>query len=255
MSWVDCHAHLDFFGNDNHIDEIVDRAKDNGVQMIISIADTPQSSSKTVKIAKNYKNVFAAIGVHPHEASLFNEEVSDQLYKLAKDKNVCAIGEIGLDYYRESCQKSIQQDAFRAQLKIAKDLNLPVVIHNREADDDVLAILKEEDFPADKTILHCFSGGSDFAKQAMRQGFYVSLSGTITFKRSAELEETLLSVPDNKLLVETDSPFLAPAPHRGKTNEPAYVRIVGEHLSKIRGMEPDDMAKITRENVGNIFGV
>lgn len=255
MSWVDCHAHLDFFGNDNHIDEIVDRAKDNGVQMIISIADTPQSSRKTVKIAKNYKNVFAAVGVHPHEASLFDEEFADQLYKLAKDKKVCAIGEIGLDYYRESCQKSIQQDAFRAQLKIAKDLNLPVVIHNREADDDVLAILKEEDFPADKTILHCFSGDSDFAKQAMRQGFYVSLSGTITFKRSAELEETLLSVPDNKLLVETDSPFLAPAPHRGKTNEPAYVRIVGEHLSKIRGMEPDDMAKLTRENVGNIFGV
>lgn len=255
MSWVDCHAHLDFFGNDNHIDQIVDRAKEKGVEMIISIADTPQSSKKTVEIAQGFKNVFAAVGIHPHEASLFNKEVAGDLYKLAKDGNVCAIGEIGLDYYRESCQKSIQQDAFREQLRIAKELDLPVIVHNREADDDILAILKEEDFPANKTVLHCFSGGSDFAKKALRQGFYVSLSGTITFKRSEELEETLLSIPDNKLLVETDSPFLAPTPHRGKTNEPAYLPIIGEHLSQIRGVDPEHMAKITRENVGAIFGV
>lgn len=255
MGWVDCHAHLDFYGNDNHIDEIIERATKSGVELVVSIADTPQSSKKTVKIAKGFKNVFAAVGIHPQEASLFGEEAAEQIYKLAKDKKVCAIGEIGLDYYRESCQKSIQQDAFRAQLKIAKDLNLPAIIHNREAADDTLVILKEEDFSPDKTVLHCFSGGADFTKKVLREGFYISFSGNITFQRSEELDETLLSIPNERLLLETDSPFLAPVPYRGKTNEPAFLPIIGEYISKIRGTESKELADIIRTNIGNLFGI
>lgn len=255
MGWVDCHAHLDFYGNDNHIDEIIERAAKSGVELIISISDTPQSSRKTVKIAKRYETVFASIGIHPQEASLFNEEVAEQIYKLAKDKKVCAIGEIGLDYYRESCQKSVQQDVFRAQLKIAKDLDMPVIIHNREAEDDALTILKEESFPPDKTVLHCFSGSADFTKRVLREGFYISFSGNITFQRSEELDETLLSVPNERLLLETDSPFLAPVPYRGKTNEPAFLSVIGEYISKIRGSESEELADIIRTNVGNLFNI
>lgn len=255
MSWIDCHAHLDFFGNNSHINEVVDRAVSNKVETIISMADTPQSCRKNVKLAKEFPSVFIALGVHPQEANLYTDEFEEQLYKLSKNKKVIGIGEIGLDYYRDSVPHSVQQEVFRRQLRVAKDLDLPAIIHNREAEDDVLQILDEEEFPAGRTVLHCFSGSKNFAKRVLAKGFYISLSGAITYNRPEHTDDILIDISEDRLLTETDSPFLAPVPHRGKTNEPSYLPIVGKHLAKLRGCDSRRFSKTVRQNAGNIFGI
>lgn len=251
--FIDVHAHLDFFGNDGHINEIVKRAVDNNVSAIITNSDTPESSRKSICIAERFDNVWAAIGVHPHETSLLTKDFENELYILAENSKVVAIGEIGLDYYRDSFLHSEQQAIFRCQLQIAKDLKLPVIIHNREADSDVLSILEEEEIPAEKVLLHCFSSSNSFANEAIDRGYNFSFSGIITFINNNKMENVIRRIPDEKILIETDSPFLPPHPHRGKTNEPSLLTLIGKRVADIKKISLDDFENLSRENAKRFF--
>lgn len=252
--WIDTHAHLDFYGSDGHVGEIVARAVEQGVSAIITASDTPKASEQAILIADRYDEVYAAVGVHPHEISLLNSKSIEDLYEMAKHEKVIAIGEIGLDYYRDTYPHSDQQRAFEIQLEIAKELDMPVVIHNREADHHVLSILEKINFDADKTVLHCFSADEETADEVIKRNYYVSLSGIVTFNNVSEsVAAVIKKLPEDRILIETDSPFLPPHPYRGKTNEPSFLPLIGNKIAEIRGVDADYLCKKTRENANRLF--
>jgi TatD DNase family protein len=252
--WVDTHAHLDCYDSKKRVKEIVDRADEQGVVGIITAADSPESAKFAVDIAENFDGVYAAVGVHPNEISLFNKKFEKELYKLAGHEKVVAIGEIGLDYYRDVYPHSDQQKTFQSQLEIAMELNLPIIVHNREADKHVLSILEKVEFPAEKVVLHCFNAEESIADEVIDRDYYVSLSAIITYgSRNDSIGKVLNKISEKRILLETDSPFLPPHPHRGKTNEPSYLPLIGNKIAEIRGIEPDKLRAFTRENANRLF--
>ncbi len=255
LFWTDTHAHLEFFGSDGHVEEIVDRAFENGVKRIITIGDSLESSQHGVKVSERYDHVYAAVGIHPHEGRLVNPEVIAELRELAQSPKVVAIGEIGLDYYRDHCTPSEQRNAFTEQVKLAKELDLPIIIHDREADFDVFEILDNESFPLSKALLHCFSGSAETATLALERGFHLSFSGTVTFGKSTELKDVAMEAPLDRIMIETDSPFLAPEPYRGRTNEPSLLPAVGECIAEARGMTPEEFSVATSNSASAFFGL
>ncbi len=252
--YIDSHAHLDFPQFESERQKILDRAQAAGIERILAIGNGPGAMDKALRIAERLDWVYATVGIHPHEAKLAGEKEFAEIRELARHPKVLAIGEIGLDYYYDHSPREIQRAVFIKQLQLAKDLGLPIVVHSRDAEQDTLEILKHE-WRATKLggILHCFTGSMEMARAAIDMGFLISFSGILTFKNSQNLGDIARMLPNEKLLIETDSPYLAPEPYRGKTNEPAYVVETARVLAQVKGLTTEDVARITRFNFNRFF--
>ena len=252
---IDTHCHLDFADFDQERDELVSRAHDAGVRQMVTISTHVRKLDRLLALTERYPSVFCSVGTHPNNAADELDVTADDLVKLAEShEKIVAIGEAGLDYFYDTQTPEDQKTGFRRHIEAARRTQLPLVIHSRSADDDMAAILREESgkgaFPF---ILHCFSSGADLARTGVELGGYVSFSGILTFPKSEELREIAKTVPHDRLLVETDAPYLAPKPWRGKRNEPAYVVNTAEVLAETVGIGVDEMARITTENAFRIF--
>lgn len=251
---VDSHCHLDFPDFASELDAVVDRAREAGVSHLVTISTRVRRFHEIKAIAERFENVFCTVGTHPHQAAEEPDVTASELVALAAHPKVVGIGEAGLDYHYDNSPREAQAHGFRTHIAAARETGLPLVIHAREADDDVAAILEEESakgaFPF---LLHCFTAGADLASRAVALGGYVSFSGVITFKNSAALREIAAGLPHDRILVETDAPFLAPIPHRGKRNEPAFVRETAKMLAQARGVGLDDIARQTSDNFFTLF--
>jgi TatD DNase family protein len=260
---VDSHAHLDFSQFDADRQEVITRAREAGVEMIVNAGAGLEASQAGVALAETYPQIYAAVGVHPHEAKTLNENVLEELRALAQHPKVVAIGEIGLDYYRDRSPRPVQRQAFQQQLALAAELGKPIIVHDREAHDDVMNMLRQwagevraTDHPINQLgVMHCFSGDLAMAREVIEMGFYVSIPGPVTFTNARRLPELVDALPLERLLIETDCPYLTPHPHRGKRNEPAYVRLVAEAIAQIRGIPLEHVARITTANAQTLFGL
>lgn len=252
---IDTHAHLDMREFSDDREDVVKRARDAGVEYIVTIGSTLESSRDAVMLADKYDFIYAAIGIHPHEVKDILHPAYDVLRHFAQHKKVVAYGEIGLDYYYEHSPRLVQQRKFRDMLREARELNLPVIIHDRDAHDDTYRIVSEEWSPEIGGIMHCFSGDVAFARKMIELGFSLSIAGPVTFPKAEALREVVRQIPIEHLLVETDCPYLAPQPVRGKRNEPAYVRHTAEMIAQVKGLTFDDVARITSFNAMQLFGI
>ena len=251
---VDTHAHLQVEAF-NDIKAVLSRAFDNGVEKIFCIGYDYESSVTAVNLAGKHREIFAVIGVHPHDAKELDDEMLAKLYDLGKKPKVVAIGEIGLDYYRNLSPKEVQRKAFQEQLKLAKELNKPVVIHDRDAHQEVMEILKAEKGGSNGGIMHCYSGHLPLAVELMKMGFYISFAGPVTFKNAKKAHEVAAKIPLERLLVETDCPYLTPEPFRGKINEPANVLFVAEKIAELRKKTTQEIAYHTTLNAHSVYNL
>jgi len=252
---IDTHAHLDDARFDGDRDAVIARAREAGVEHFVTIGCDLTTSRAAVELADRYPFIYATVGVHPHEAKQIGDSWYDDLRRLAQHKKVVAYGEIGLDYHYNHSPPKLQRERFREQITLARELRLPIVVHTREAQDDTIAILKEENAADVGGVFHCFSGDARLAKNALDLGFLLSFSGVITFQNATMLRDIVKTVPMDRILVETDSPYLTPAPHRGKRNEPAHVRLVAEKIAAIQGMTADQIAELTSQNARRVFKI
>ena len=249
VRWVDSHCHLQLAGGDEH----VARAQAAGVEWMVCVGTDLETSQAALTLADRHPDVYAAVGLHPHDASKFPIEW-EMLEPLAVSDECLAIGECGFDLFYEHSPRDEQESAFRFQIRLAKHAGKPLVIHSRDAWDDTFRVLDDEGVP-ERTIFHCFTGGPDEAALALARGCYLSFSGIVSFKNAEELREAARRAPADRILVETDSPFLTPEPFRGTPNEPALVVAVGAALARARGVEPAEIAATTRANAMRAFGV
>jgi TatD DNase family protein len=251
---VDSHCHLDFADFDADRDAVVARARAAGVDTMVSISTRVRKFASLKAMAARYDRIFCSIGTHPHNAAEEPDVTVDELVSIAADPIVVAIGEAGLDYHYDYAPREAQHQGFRRHIAAARITELPLVIHARDADDDIAATLEEEagkgPFPF---VLHCFSSGAELARRGLALGGYVSFSGILTFKRSDELRAIAAEVPPDRLLVETDAPYLAPVPHRGHRNEPAYVADTAKVLAEVKGLSPEAIAQATTDNFYRLF--
>jgi TatD DNase family protein len=259
---TDTHCHLDFKAFNKDREEVIERAFQAGIVRILIPGIDLSSSYSAIKLAEEYENVFAAVGVHPNSALTWDNNTVDRIFELVEHPKVVAIGEIGLDYYRDRAPKTLQRDIFNKQLEIAIDLRLPVIIHNRESSEDLLGILEEKynnDLVQEKKlvnglgVLHSFSGDERDAQRAVEIGFYIGITGPVTFKKADRLRSVVSNVPLNRILIETDAPFLTPHPYRGKRNEPAHVRFVAGKIAEIRDLSLARIAELTTANADRLF--
>jgi TatD DNase family protein len=250
---IDSHAHLDLFDSLENISEILARARQKNVRKIITVGDSLESSRQAIKISHYFAEVFAAVGIHPHNASKVASNFLDQLAKLAADERVIAIGEIGLDYYYKHSAEDVQKKVFLEQLSLAESLSLPVIIHNREAYPELLDILTT--FGVVKGVLHCFSGSEEDLERAIELGFYISFSGIVTFKNAIQIQRVATKTPLNKLLIETDAPYLAPHPYRGKRNEPSFLPLTAQKIADLKGISLESLISQIEENLSALFGI
>jgi TatD DNase family protein len=250
-----CHLNMEYF-KDDYV-EIAERAYKTGVRLIVAIGTNYNDSKRGVEIANEIDYVYTSIGWHPHDTK--DIKTLKNLLKitdLANHKKVVAYGEIGLDFFKNYSPQDIQKKFFRYQINVAKELKLPIIIHDRNAHEEVLKILKEENAALVGGVIHCFSGDAEYAKQVMDLGFFISFPGTITFKNNkSEAKKIIASIPADRILIETDSPFLTPVPHRGKRNEPAFVRHVAETIAEFKGISFDEIAEITYNNCKRVFNI
>lgn len=256
---IDTHCHLNFNAFDEDRAEVVRRAGEAGISSIINPAIDVESGAAGIALTRQHEAVFAAVGIHPNSTAAFNPQMLEVIETQAHAEKVIAIGEIGLDYHWDLSPKAVQKSAFEAQLELAARLTLPVIIHNREASDDVIAILESwgaalppalRDRPG---VLHSFSAAPEIAQRALRIGFYLGFTGPITYKNADDLRQIAAHVPLDRLLVETDAPFLTPVPHRGKRNEPAYIPLMVERLAALHHISGDLMADTTSTNATRLF--
>ncbi len=251
---VDSHCHLNFPDFENKISDVVQRAHDMDVKYMQTICTRLGEFPQILDIANDYKNIWCSVGVHPNNVAEEELTNSQELTQLAKDDKVIGIGETGLDYYYEHSPREKQQKSFIEHLKASAETGLPVIVHTRDADDDTLEILQEQySKKAFKGLIHCFSTSSKLAYGAIELGMYISISGIVTFKKATLLQDIVKELPIEKLLVETDAPYLAPTPHRGKTNEPGFTRHTAEFVAKLKGIPYDEVAQITTSNFFELF--
>jgi TatD DNase family protein len=252
---IDTHAHLEMREFNDDREDVIKRAREAGVEYIITIGTTIESSRDAVLLADKYDFIYAAIGIHPHEVKDILHPAYEILRHFAQHKKVVAYGEIGLDYHYEHSPRTDQKRKFRDMLREARELDLPVIVHDRDAHEDTLQILSEEWSPDLGGVLHCFSGDVAMAKHVIEMGFSISIAGPITFPKAESLREVVRQIPIENLLIETDSPYLAPQPVRGKRNEPAFVRHTAEAIAALKGLSADDVARITSFNAMELFGI
>lgn len=258
MNLVDSHCHLDDERFDADRDQVVQRAVDAGIGSILTIGTGhgPPDLEAAIRLAERYSCVYATVGVHPHDAAKATAESPRRVAELLRHPWVVALGEIGLDYHYDFAPRDTQRGLFVEQLRIARNARRPIVIHTREAWDDTLALLEEHWKPAGLGgIMHCFSGGPQQARQCLDLGFHLSFGGIVTFPKATEVQEAARLVPLDRLLVETDSPYLAPVPHRGKRNEPAFIVHIARHLATLRGQSFEDLAAATTCNFNNLLAL
>ncbi|MFB9273872.1 TatD family hydrolase [Cohnella cellulosilytica] len=254
---IDTHAHLDSGKFDNDREQMIQRALEAGVDTIVNIGFNRETIPSTLELAEKYPFIYAAVGWHPTDAADMRLE-EDLLWierLCTTHPKVVAIGEIGLDYYWDTSPKEVQHTVFREQIRLARRIGKPIVIHNRDAHEDVLKLLKEEQAAEVGGIMHCFSGSWETAKQCLDMNFHISFGGPVTFKNARVPKEVLERVPMDRLLIETDAPYLTPHPHRGKRNESAYVRLVAEAAAEIKGISLEELAEITSGNARRCFGI
>ncbi|MGB3727848.1 MAG: TatD family hydrolase [Thermodesulfobacteriota bacterium] len=249
---IDSHAHLVSLEN---LDEVLKRAKENNIDKIVSISSDIPSTEETIALAEKYDFIFATTGVHPHSADQTNEKVLKGLDHYASHEKVVAIGETGLDYFYMNSDKEIQINSFTEHIRLGKKHDLPVIIHVREADEDMREILKKETAASTPGVIHCFTGNYETAVKYLDLGYYISFSGIVTFKKSEELREAAKNIPADRILIETDSPYLAPVPHRGKPNEPSFVKHVAQTVADVREISIDELAEITKANAERLFRI
>jgi TatD DNase family protein len=258
--FIDSHCHIDGPEYDADRDEVIARALEAVVKTMLNVGTgDPHSGAfeRAVALAEKHEEIYAAVGVHPHDAKLFDDVAEQRLSALVKgSKRVIAWGEIGLDYYYDHSPRDVQRTVFQRQLKLARELDLPVIIHSREADEDTVTILREELSGYERAgVLHCFGGSLQMASAAIELGFYVSFAGNLTFKKAEDLREIARQLPLDRLMVETDCPYLTPVPFRGKRNEPARVVETAACLAMLHGREVIEVARVTSENFARLFGV
>lgn len=251
--FIDTHAHLDDEKFQDDLIEVLARAQEAQVQYIVNVGYDLVSSQKSVELAKTYPHIYAVVGLHPHDAKDAQEDTYKRLVELAKEEKIVALGEMGLDYYWDNSPRNVQQQVFRRQINLAKELNLPIVIHDRDAHGDIMQILQEEKAEEVGGILHCFSGSWEMAEACLKMGFYISFAGPLTFNNARKLVEVAQKVPLDRILTETDSPYLPPHPFRGKRNEPARVVLVAEKIAALRNEEVEKIGEITLENARKVF--
>lgn len=254
LAIVDSHCHLDFEQFAGHLGEVIARARDNGVLLMVTISTRVRRFDALRAIVEAHDEVWCTIGTHPHNAAEEADVSLDDLLRIAAHPKVVGIGESGLDYHYDHSPRDIQAAVFRTHIAAARQTGLPLVIHSREAEDDTAKILEEEmGKGAFKPLLHCFSSKPDLAVRGLAIGAYVSFSGILTFKNAADVHETAKFSPLDRVLVETDAPYLAPVPYRGKTNEPAFTRYTLEELARLKGLSPEEAARATSDNFFNLF--
>jgi len=253
MNLIDTHCHLDFPEFDRDRQDVVERALSQGVIRMLNVSSGFESLEKTLELTRTYSFIYGTVGIHPHYADSVDENKISYLAEMAKSKKVLAIGEVGLDYYRNKSSLDNQKNVFLKFVNLAKNLKLPLVIHSRNAMGDVLAILKEHYTSGRGGVFHCFSGTEADLNEVLGLGFYVSFTCNLTFKNASRLRDIAKRVPTDRLLLETDAPFLAPQKYRGKRNEPAYLVELIEALSEIKGIPKDEIAEITTRNADELF--
>ncbi|HPJ68370.1 MAG TPA: TatD family hydrolase [Desulfobacteraceae bacterium] len=252
---IDSHAHLDMKDFDKDREEVFKRAKDGGITHIVTIGIDLESSLDAVRLSKEYDFIYATVGCHPHNADTCTSEILDRLAQTASETKVRAWGEIGLDFFRNRSSRESQLKVFRKQLELSDSLGLPVVIHDREAHDDVLSILKKMGKGDKKGIIHCFSGDVDMAFELIDMGYYISIPGTVTFNKAHQVKKVASVIPLDRMLIETDCPFLAPVPKRGKRNEPLFVNYTAKEIADLRNVPFEEIARATSDNAKIIFNL
>lgn len=253
--FIDSHAHLDDKRFDGDREKLIESLYDDGVEAVLVPGADLQTSGEALKIAEKYSFIYAAVGCHPHDSKYMNDEIMNIFREMAASKKVIGIGEIGLDYYYDNSDRDTQRKWFREQIRLAKDLDLPYIVHDRDAHEDILRIMKEEHYDGARGILHCYSGSLELSREFIKLGFYISLAGPVTFAKARVPKLVAGEVPFDKLLIETDSPYLTPEPYRGKRNEPKYVRYVAEEIARIRNISVDEVAEKTKENFKTLFNL
>jgi len=251
---IDTHAHLDSAKFEHDRGEVISRSLAAGVNVIVTVGSDLDSSRKAVALAQQYPCIYAAVGIHPHEASRVEHDDLAELAHLCEHEAVVAIGEIGLDFYRKLSPPDTQRELFIAQLELAQQANKPVVIHDRQAHTEVMSILRDKAVNL-QGVLHCFSGDREMAVQATKMGFYISFGGPITFQNARMLQKLVRELPLDCMLIETDCPYLAPHPHRGQRNEPAYVRLVADKIATLKEVPFERVAEVTTANARQLFGL
>ncbi len=251
---IDTHSHINTIKGLT-LDEIIEEAKNNGVEKIILPSAELSDIDEVLKISEKYENVYGLLGLHPSEVKDWSVELENKIREYCtQSKKIIGIGEIGLDYYWDKSFNDLQKEIFIKQIKIANELNFPISIHDRDAHKDTFDILKE--FNKNSTvIMHCFSGSVEFMKECIKEGFYIAIGGVVTFKNAVKVKEVAKEIPLDKLLLETDAPYLTPVPFRGKENHPAYIKYVAEEITKLREISFEEIDKITTENAKKIFNI
>ncbi|ADH59941.1 hydrolase, TatD family [Thermoanaerobacter mathranii subsp. mathranii str. A3] len=250
---VDSHAHLEDEKYDKDREEIIEECKKD-LTFLINVGSNLLTSKQSIELAHNYDFIYASVGIHPHDAQKEFDKV-EEIEKLALQQKVVAIGEIGLDYYYDEPSKEFQKEVFTKQIRLAKKLNLPIIIHDRDAHEDILDILKKEWTKDLRGVFHSYSGSVEMAFQVIEMNFYISLGGPVTFKNAKKPKEVAKAVPIEKLLIETDSPYLTPEPYRGKRNTPVYVKFVAGKIAELRGIPYEEASRITAENAIKLFNI
>ena len=252
---VDSHCHLNFEQLSSQLDDVVRRAELENVGHMLTIGTKLREFESVRAIAENYPNIHCSVGIHPHEAEEEGGDVTvERLLELANHPKVVAIGETGLDYFYEHSPREVQKRSFRVHIEAARQSGLPLIVHTRNADEDTIHILQEEYEKGPFTgVIHCFSSGWEVAEKSMEIGFYISISGIVTFKAAKDLQEHVRKLPMSRLLVETDSPYLAPTPHRGKTNEPSFVAHTAAKVAELQDVSEDEVARVTTNNFFELF--
>lgn len=253
IRFIDTHAHMDFKDYESHLDEILHRSNAVGVEKIIIPGVSIKDINKILNLIDKYPFLYGAVALHPSEASEWDKNSYKKLKEYASHPKIVAIGETGLDYYWDKSFIDLQKEVFREHIRLAKELNKPLIIHNRDAHSDVIAILKETQ--ANKGVMHCFSGSSEFAKECCEFGLFIALGGPVTFKNAKLPKEVAKIISLEKLLLETDSPFLTPHPFRGKVNDPSNLPLIAEEIAKIKETSVEEIAKITSQNAEFLFGL
>jgi len=253
MMLIDSHAHLELPEFARDLDEVIRRAKESGVEYLFTVGTEERDWKRAIEIAHSHPSIYAVLGVHPHHAKEIDDRTYPVLKELCRSEKVKACGEIGLDFYRDLSPRDLQLRRFREQIALAKELDLPIVVHDRDAHRETLEVLKSEKAEECGGILHCFSGDFEMAMQCIEMGFYISIPGTVTFKNAEKFQEVVKRLPLESLLVETDAPFLAPVPFRGKRNEPSHIRYTAQKVADLKGVSFETIAEVTTKNARRVY--